>query len=427
MAPASARNSANVFFLFQNANAESIVSTGRYVAHAIQQEKLLNTYTPGDQKVSQLVRLNNNEYVGIWISSYQLLSNNNALVMQRFDTDLNPFGDEVILSSSVDSIRYAKISALKNGNYVVAWGGYGKDSSQRYVDVIFYQLFSPTHSKIGGLQQLMLAYSQVGDNPYSLVATSDGGFVIAYMDKISIGSYFQTEMHFKLQKFDSAGAITYQVFDIRKPDDFARLVATELSNKEIVVAWEIGTFTGDNQINVQILNSDLTKKTDPFLISNTLGKHRAPEISSLSNGGFVMSWEMNNNSLMSKIFSSSGTTVNEFLIGKNNYASNSKKIIGLTGGGFAMAWSGFTTATYDIDMEHEVFYKVFDDNGSATSSQTLVNQTQDDSQISNSIITGPNGRELVITWQSNHPGSTLFYNWMASRDILYTKIPNSSW
>jgi hypothetical protein len=130
-----------------------------------------------------------------------------------------------------------------------------------------------------------------------------------------------------------------------------------------------------------------------------------PEISSLSNGNFVVVWNVTisgNGGLLAQIYSPDGSLVgSEFSVETTtNATQTTPTVAALANGGFIVAWQSNDGANgYDIRA------RVFDENGAPTGDDYVVNTTVSQSQSAPSITELTDGR-ILVTWQADEDTSS---------------------
>ena len=205
--------------------------------------------------------------------------------------------------------------------------------------------------------------------------------------------------------------------------------ATGLANGGFVVTWQDGlagstsgsSSLGDasgSAVHAQLYAADGSKVGGEFLVNTQVtGSQATPVVTSLSNGGFVISWQDQNSTsgdIKAQIYGANGAPVGgEFLINSvtaNN--QNTPAITGLPNGGFVVAWTNQGSSAADVKAQ------VYDASGAKVGSEFLVNSTNPSfDQERASIATLSNG-DFVVTWndfrtgdwqvrgQVFHPGAT---------------------
>ncbi len=190
---------------------------------------------------------------------------------------------------------------------------------------------------------------------------------------------------------------------------------TGLSNGGFVVTWQDGLAgyngsgsdtLGDSSgsaVKAQVYAANGSKVGGEFLVNTqTNGSQATPVVTSLSNGGFVVSWQdqsTTNGDIKAQIYGADGNKVGgEFLINSvtaNN--QNTPAITGLPNGGFVVAWTNQGSSAPDVKAQ------VYDASGAKVGSEFLVNSASPYDQERASIATLSNG-DFVVTWNDFRTG-----------------------
>jgi autotransporter passenger strand-loop-strand repeat protein len=207
---------------------------------------------------------------------------------------------------------------------------------------------------------------------------------------------------------------------------------TGLSNGGFVVTWQDGLAgyngsgsgtlgdTSGSSVKAQLYAADGSKVGGEFLVNTqTTGSQASPVVTSLSNGGFVVSWQDQNSTngdIKAQIYSASGAPVGtEFLINSvtaNN--QNTPAITGLPNGGFVVAWTNQGSSAPDVKAQ------VYNASGAKVGSEFLVNSASVYDQERASIATLSNG-DFIVTWNDFRTG-----NWEVRGQVFHPTASGAS-
>lgn len=188
--------------------------------------------------------------------------------------------------------------------------------------------------------------------------------------------------------------------------NLSNIASTTLSNGDIVVVWaarheENTPFTAE-EVYGQLYNSQGVALGSIFQVNTfILGGQKRPDITALSNGGFVIAWESDqeNGSLgvYSQRFDSMGakiagdTHVNTFTDGVQNDAN----VGSLASGGHVIVWTSSSKS-----LTHtEVHGQIFDVNGQPVGEELLINSHLLKNQFL-ATVTGLENGGFVAAWKS---------------------------
>ena len=147
---------------------------------------------------------------------------------------------------------------------------------------------------------------------------------------------------------------------------------TGLANGGFVVTWQDGLAgyagsgsgtlgdTSFTSVKAQVYAADGTKVGTEFLANTqTTGSQATPNVTGLSNGGFVIAWQDQNSTsgdIKGQAYAANGTpTGSEFLINTVTSGNqNTPTITALANGGFVVAWTN-QTASSGADVKAQVY------------------------------------------------------------------------
>src|SRR6056300_470090 len=246
---------------------------------------------------------------------------------------------------------------------------------------------------------------------------SGGGYVVVWDSANQDGS--GQGIYFKL--FDSTG-------NLISTDDILVNQTTEgpqtdpqvnyLPNGNFLITWES---SGD--IYGRVFDNAGSAVNDEFLINQHSGGSQLMQVTSLSNGGFVITFTSNDGGRSGQeihaiIFtpdnsSSSGFSAgSEFTVNTSNAQTQTLSQVAANDGGFTVVWE---SKNQDGSLEG-IYYQYFDNDGNPLfSTDQLVNDTTQRAQTDPQITALGNG-SFVISWTSDKGSS--------STDI-YAKIINA--
>ena len=199
---------------------------------------------------------------------------------------------------------------------------------------------------------------------------------------------------------------------------------TALSNGGFVITWySIDQQQGDTSgfgIKARIFDANGQEVKSEFLVNEFTNNNQfEPSITTLTNGGFVITWRSHDlqqgdtsfSGIKARIFDANGREVkSEFLV--NEFTNNNQfepSITALSNGGFVITWSSNDQQQGDTSA-FGIKARIFDANGQEVKSEFLVNEFTNNNQFEPSITTLTNGG-FVITWSSDdlQQGDTSFY------------------
>ncbi|VTP66914.1 Uncharacterised protein [Leclercia adecarboxylata] len=241
----------------------------------------LNTYLNGYDTTA----LGDGTFLVTWASNN---NGNLGIYAQRLSAQGVAMGDPVQLASgatytvmsSSDSIL--SVTALNDaGAYAVAW--IGKDGTSSYSS-IFTQSFNADGTPLSAAAQLDGAAS-AHDLAPQIATLADGGYIVSW--SISSGGIY-------VQRFDDTGVAVGNTVPLAVSGSSgnASPQVSVLDNGSYVVTWQ-GYTTGDYHIYVQQFDAT-GNGTTPVMLDATTGNSNnyesQPQITALTNGGYVVTW-----------------------------------------------------------------------------------------------------------------------------------------
>ena len=257
-------------------------------------EQHVNTYIDGSQTNPQSTALQNGGYVIAWTSgSYDngQDGSRDGVYLQRFDANGEKVGIEQQVNTYTDGYQSApQITALQDGGYVVTWQSSEQDGSEYG---IYLQRFSADGEKVGYEQQVNTYTNDYQDCP-QIKALQDGGYVVTWQSYGQDGS----GSGIYLQGFDANGEKVGIEQQVNTYTDGYQNVPqiTALQDGGYVVTWQSGDYYNSQDgsgsgIYLQRFNANGGKVgVEQQVNTYTQSNQRYPQISALSDGGYVITW-----------------------------------------------------------------------------------------------------------------------------------------
>ncbi|MGH6750891.1 MAG: tandem-95 repeat protein, partial [Bradyrhizobium sp.] len=383
-------------------------------------EVLINTTLAGGQFQSSMAAYADGRYVIAWSDTSYTGSNFTQVRAQRFNADGSKAGAEFRVNVAVDGHQRApQVSILANGNFVVAWesesnaDGTGADGSEGAVKA---RVFRADGTPVtGGF--LVHTSTQGTQEHASITALRNGDFVVAWADH---GDGDGNGAAVKARLFSADGTAKsgeLQINTLTTADQDSVSIAT-LKGGGFVATWRDNSFLrGDETRSGSIIAQrfdDAGNKVGGEVLVDTRGinfVNESPTVTGLSNGGFVVVWEAsantgpdtNDSSIDVQFFDASGNKVGPMLVA-NTATDNYQKfpvVTELDNGFVVVVWTDNSTVG---DAEPaSIKMQVYDPNGARVGGEILVNTTTEEYQQFPSVVALPGGR-VMVSWsdQSGH-------------------------
>ncbi|MDF2867033.1 MAG: secreted protein of unknown function [Gammaproteobacteria bacterium] len=390
-------------------------------------EFLVNTYTSDAQQRSAMTALSDGGFVITWLSNNQV-SAGIDIYAQRYAADGSKVGNEFLVNTYTSDVQQdSAIIALSNGGFVISWESLNQVSSTSSYD-IYAQRYAADGSKVGS-EFLVNTFTSDTQMNSVITALSDGGFVIAWQSLNQVNSTSSYDIH--AQRYAANGSKVGSVFLVNTytSDSQQGPAITALSDGGFIITWESnrqGSGSSPFDICAQRYAADGNKVGNEFLVNTyTNNSQEYPAITVLSDGGFVITWQSLNQVSGSSSFdiyaqryaSDSSKVGNEFLV--NTYTADSQQravVTALSDGGFVITWQNNNQASGSLN--NDIYAQRYTVDGSKVGSEFLVNTYISDEQQRPAITALSNGG-MVISWHSlNQVSGSSSYDIYAQRFAL---------
>ncbi|MBR1121079.1 VCBS repeat-containing protein [Bradyrhizobium lablabi] len=401
-------------------------------------EILVNTATAGSQTYAQITALANGSFVVTWTDPSQGVggtggdSSLTAVKAQMFAASGAKVGSEILVNTATSTDQIVpQITALLDGGFVVTWtdfsegvGGAGGDTSNTAVKA---QVFSVSGSKVGS--EILVNTATTGDQSLPTITTlSNGGFVVTWTDySMGVGGTGgdTSSSAVKAQVFAAGGTKVGSeiLVNTATASDQDNPQITALSNGGFVVTWSdlsqgVGGTGGDASgyaVKAQVFAAGGTKVGSEILVNTSTASHQSgAQITSLSNGGFVVTWQDlsaggdSGYAVRAQVFAANGTKVGgESLV---NSATAGDQVIpqitALSNGGFVVTWRDASAGVGGAGGDssgYAVKAQVFAADGTKVGSEILVNTATANEQA-NAQITALSNGGFLVTWEDSSHG-----------------------
>ena len=355
-------------------------------------EEQVNTTIDRNQDTPTIATLSDGGYVIVWQSQnenyeYRRISG------QRFNAAGEEVGSEFQVSASIDGdLNRPEVTGLADGGFVVVWQANDQDGSGWG---IYGQRYAADGSILGSQ---FLVNTTTDDNQEWPVVTglADGGFVVIW-DQGGNRTHGQI---YDASGDAQGGEIT--IVDSNNYDSRAgRPSVDELPDGGFVVVWT-GWDNSGYGVYGHRYDASGTAQGSQFLANTTIDNNQQnADVTVLSDGGFVVTWMSNDGSdwgVFGQRYDAEGLAVgNEFRA--NTYTSNRQwrpEAAALSDGGFVITWQ---SQNQDGDGRG-VYGQRFDALGDFVGEEFQVNETTNNDQW-RPAIAGLDDGGFVITWMSH--------------------------
>ena len=249
-------------------------------------------------------------------------------------------------------------------------------------------------------------YATDDQNNSAGAALSDGGFVITWESNNQDGNGYGIFG----QRYDASGNAAGGEFQINTTtsDQQNGPSVTALNDGGFVVTWESNNQDGNNYgVFGQRYDASGTVQGSEFQVNTTTNSVQTnSSVTALNDGGFVVTWESNNqdgdkHGIFGQRYDASGNAVGgEFQVNTTTSGEQlNSSVAALNDGGFVVTWE---SENQDGD-KYGIIGQRYDASGNAVGGEFQVNTTTSGEQLDSSV-TALNGGGFVVTWESNKPG-----------------------
>lgn len=361
-------------------------------------EFLVNATTAGQQQEASVAALTAGGYVITWQSDGQDGSGS-GIYAQVFGADGGIVKTEFKVNSTAANDQVTpSVVGLTGGGFVVTWASANQDGSGWGV---YAQRYGATGAAVGNEFKVNTYVSDNQDVP-SVSALTSGGFVVTWESANQDGSGWGIYT----QRYDSNGVASgseTRVNTQTSENQFYPSVAS-LTDGGYVVTWSSYAQDGSTWgIYAQRFTSSGASSGTEFKVNSFLtGDQIYPDVTGLSDGGFVITWQSADqdgsaNGVFGQRYNSSGTAVgSEFRI--NSYTNDQQQeptVTALSDGGFVVTWE----SAWKDGQGWGISGQRFDASGTAVGNEFVVNTTVNDTQYKPDVVALADGGFLVA-WQS---------------------------
>ncbi len=363
----------------------------------------VNSYTGGDQNSSPIpaqsvTALSNGDFVVAWDSDGQDGSGKGAFA-QIFSSDGTKKGSEFQVNTGTQNNQeHPTVTALDDGGFIIAFMSYGQDGESSNYTNSYAQRYDASGATVGSQFILHNNSNQYQHMPV-VTALDNGKFVATWQ------AQYTNQYKVYSRIFDSNNTPTGVEFMVNTSTSGMQHHAdtVKLKNGDFVVAW-VDTGQQSTGIYGQRFDSTGNKLGGEFQVNSyTASDQQEPAVTALDDGGFVVSWQSNGQDgdgygIFAQRYDASGNAVgSEFQV--NTTTSNSQEFStgeGLSDGGFLIAW----TSNLQDGSGYGVFGQRFDQNGSSVGNEFQINTYTTNDQDRISLAQLANGN-VIATWDSN--------------------------
>jgi hypothetical protein len=358
-------------------------------------ETLVPTTTTNNQDMSDIASLKDGGWVVTWSSKSSDINTGYQIRLQAYNADGTKQGVETQANTTtVGEQSHSKVTGLSNGGWVVTWQSQGEDGDGHFD--IHQQAYSGTGQKVGS-ETVVNTVVTSDQFDSSVSALDDGGWVVtwaAYGHNNDFSGIYQ-------QVFDENGVKDGGEVHVNKFTTGNQYdpEVTVLKDGGWVVTWQSNEQDGDGYgIFQQRFNEDGSKEGGEKQVNkHTAWDQDTADIAALSDGGWVVTWQSDRQDgsaygIYAQVYNADGTrNGKEFRVNQHaNSEQEDPSVAALKNGKFVVTWQ-----SYDVDGdEGAVMQRVFKPDNNA--SPTLQLMPVIDGTKNADTLTGKDISELLL-------------------------------
>lgn len=300
------------------------------------------------------------------------------------------------------------IASLKDGGYVVTYLQLSDDAD------LGFDVFAQRYDALGNVTNdafLVNSYQQADQVNSDITGLEDGGFLITWQSYEQDGSDYGIYS----QRYDVDGSRVGGEVRVNDYTDSAqeKPEITSLDNGGYVITWmSEGQDGSEAGVYARVYDENGNAATNEILVNNSVDLDQAnPTVTTLENGSFVVSWQSNHQvangyDIYAKIYSADGSVIkSEFVL--NSVTDNEQatpNITNLSNGGFATSW-----VTTDGAGVASVAVRTFDQNGKPILTQDLAITEGNLTVGSKPEVSGLNDGSFILVWAADNGQNSVIY------------------
>ena len=368
---------------------------GVFEMSQVQLETPVNTYSPNTQGHASVAALTDGGWVVTWRSDGQD-GGYGGIYAQRYRADGTALDAETLINTYTDTNQESpSVAALSDGGWVITWQSYGQDSSGYG---IFAQRYHADGTSAGG-ETRVNSYTTNDQIASSVVALSDGGWVVAWQsngqDGDGNGIY--------VQRYAADGASVggeVRVNSYTTNSQAAPSVAS-LSDGGWLVTWQSydqDYYGGTGVYSQRYCSDGTTAGGETRINSYTVGGQYEPSVAALADGGWFVAWTSERqDGVIGQRYNAHGEAVGaEMRI--NTYKLSIQfdpSVAALSDGGWVVTW----TSDLQDGSGYGIYSQRYHADGTAAGLESRVNTYTASMQAGSSVVALSDGGH-VVTWSS---------------------------
>ena len=358
----------------------------------------INSTTSNNQENIDAVYLSNDSFIAVWESESQD-SLTKDVCGQLYDTDSNPAGTEFVINTyTTNHQSFPSVASLSGGGFVIVWQSLGQDGSG-------YGIFGQRYDSDGdmaGVEFQINTQSGFNQAAPSVATLYGGSFIVTWhsagQDGSGSGIYGQL--------YDSDGVAQDDEFKINTTTEGNQNFSfvESLTGGGFVVVWDSESQDGSgSELYGQIYDSAGQASGNELTINTfTENDQKSCSAAGLADGGFVVVWASDDQDgdgygVYGQRYDAAGVAVGtEFIVNSYTVANQeSPDVISLADGGFIVSWE-----SYGQDGSLEGIYaQLYNGSATAIGNEIRLNSVTENNQ-NDPVVASIFNLGFVALWES---------------------------
>lgn len=322
---------------------------------------------------------------------------NDAVWLRLFDADTNPEGPAIRVTAANEEGNRPSVALLENGTFIVTY-----TSLLGATSAVYSRVYSSTGTPLGSATQLFTDPDGVAVSPET-TGLADSASVTVFFgnDEDSFGVFAQLA--------DADGASTGDPWRVNQTTEGFQSsgAPVALNDGGFVVTWRSREVDGSfYAVMFRAYDADGTPRSNEVRVNQySYGSQTSPDVTVLSDGRFVVTWESQSllnsaqdgsgDGVYARIYSADGVAEGrEFRVNTTTlYDQNSATIAATPDGGYVIAWMNVPTSASDMT---EIRFQRFDADGDTVGDEIILGESPSGVHWGPDISIGEDGIARIV-------------------------------
>lgn len=316
--------------------------------------------------------------------------------------------DSIVTALVGSSQEISSVSALANGGWVVTWQSNQSGNFDIYQSVYASDgsLAVDANGNVIANQEVVAAASN-NQQMSTVSGLAGGGWVVIWETIQSNGT-----SDLRQAVYNADGSLVGETAVSSAGNSQAAPSVSALPGGGYVIVWQTKE-NGNNDIHQRAYNANGTPLGAETVVTNASSNQTAPSVSVLNNGGWVVTWETQGaggtSDIRQRAYDPNGTALGaETVVSSAEGNQYAPSVTALPGGGWVVTWQ-----TDEESGGSDIHQRVYSANGTLVGSEIVV--TEAANTQSAPVVTAlfddpdnPNDGGWVVTWQTDQGATNVF-------------------